>query len=109
MIYDPKANSLKAIVKGDLRKLTGLQEFVGGAPLNLVFVADTAKMKGMPAANLDPWANADASFVSENVYLYCASEGLATVVRADEHLRELTGQRIYFSFTLRKGEPAPVK
>ena len=27
-------------------------------------------------------ANADAGFISENVYLFCASEGLATVIRA---------------------------
>ncbi len=35
--------------------------------------------------------------------------GLATVVRAEEHLRELTGQRVYFSLALRKGETAPIR
>jgi len=29
------------------------------------------------------WAGADTGFISENVYLFCASEGLATVVRAN--------------------------
>jgi competence protein ComEC len=35
--------------------------------------------------------------------------GLATVLRADEHLRELAGQRIYFSLALKKGESPPVR
>lgn len=35
--------------------------------------------------------------------------GLATVVRADEHLRELVGQKLYFSLSLIKGEAAPVR
>jgi nitroreductase len=80
-LYDPKANSLKAAIKGDLRKLTGLQDFAATAPLNLVFVADTTKAKGISGPDLDSYLFADASFVSQNVYLYCASEGLATVVR----------------------------
>jgi competence protein ComEC len=35
--------------------------------------------------------------------------GLATLVRVDDHLRELAGQRIYFSLSLRKGEKSPVR
>lgn len=35
--------------------------------------------------------------------------GLATVVRAEEHLRELAEQRLYFSLTLKKGEAAPMR
>jgi nitroreductase len=80
-LYDPKTNSLKAVVSGDLRKATGLQEFVGSAPLNLVFVADTARMKGGSGDDHAKYAAADAAYVSQNVYLFCASEGLATVVR----------------------------
>jgi competence protein ComEC len=37
------------------------------------------------------------------------SAGLATVVRSDEHLRELAGQRLYFSLALKKGEAAPLR
>jgi nitroreductase len=80
-LYDPKANTLKASMDGDLRKLTGLQDFAATAPLNLVFVADTARMKGAQLVDLEKWSYADAGFVSQNVYLFCASEGLATVVR----------------------------
>ena len=39
-------------------------------------------MKGADAATRLPWAYADAAFLSQNVYLFCASEGLATGVRA---------------------------
>lgn len=35
--------------------------------------------------------------------------GLATLVAADEHLRDLTGQRIYFSLALRRGEAVPIR
>ena len=66
---------------GDLRALGGVQEFVKDAPVTLVFVADTARMAGDPAEQ-KPMAWADAAFISQNVYLFCASEGLATGVRA---------------------------
>lgn len=35
--------------------------------------------------------------------------GLATVIRGDEPLQELAGQRIYFSFTLRRGDLLPIR
>jgi len=79
--YEAKANILKAVVKGDLRALTGLQPFVATAPINLVFVADPARMKGAAAKDLELYYGADAAYISQNVYLFCASEGLATVVR----------------------------
>lgn len=37
------------------------------------------------------------------------ASGLATVVRADGHLRELLGQRLYFSLNLRRGEVPPIR
>jgi nitroreductase len=80
--YDAAANSLEPLVSGDLRHLTGGQDFVKDAPLTLVFVADPARMKGSEAASREAYAYADAAFISQNVYLYCASEGLATGVRA---------------------------
>lgn len=80
-VYDAGANALRAVIKGDLRNLTGKQPFVATAPLNLVFVADTTKMKGASSGDLSLYMGADAAFISQNVYLFCASEGLATVVR----------------------------
>lgn len=80
--YDAKANRLVAVAQGDLRSLTGGQEFVAKAPLNLIYVADTTKVTGV-AAGEEQWLylGADTGFISQNVYLFCASEGLATVVR----------------------------
>jgi len=80
-LYDAKANVLRAVATGDLRKLAGVQGFVGTAPLNLVFVADTARMTGSSPEDQALYAGADVGFISQNVYLFCASEGLATVVR----------------------------
>jgi nitroreductase len=80
-LHDVKANSLKAVAKGDFRKLTGKQDFVATAPLNLVYVADTAKLKKCTPEELAFYSATDTGFVGQNVYLFCASEGLATVVR----------------------------
>ncbi|HUI91488.1 MAG TPA: nitroreductase family protein [Chitinivibrionales bacterium] len=89
-LYDAKANKLKVIAKGDLRKLTGSQKFVVSAPLNLVFTADTAKMKGGAADERQLYMGADVAFISQNVYLFCASEGLGTVVRGSVDRAGLT-------------------
>jgi SagB-type dehydrogenase family enzyme len=80
-LYDDKANTLKAIASGDLRAATGGQEFVATAPLNLVYVADTTKMTRASAEDQPLYLGADTGFIAENVYLLCASEGLAAVVR----------------------------
>jgi SagB-type dehydrogenase family enzyme len=80
-LFDAKENYLKAITNKDLRKMTGTQDFVFTAPVNLVFVADTTKMKGTSPEDQLLYAGADTGFISQNIYLFCASEGLATVVR----------------------------
>jgi nitroreductase len=80
-LYDAKANILVGILAGDIRAVTGTQPFVKDAPVNLVFVADFAKMGNMPADQKKFYSATDTGFISQNVYLYCASEGLATVVR----------------------------
>ncbi len=81
-LYDAQGNLLKAVADRDLRKLAGVQDFVAGAPLNLVYVADTARMKGASAEDEALYEGADTAFIAQNVYLFCASEGLAVVVRA---------------------------
>lgn len=80
-LYDAKANLLIPVASGDIRAATGSQPFVKDAPVNLVFVADYAKMSGMDEASKDLYAATDTGYVSQNVYLYCASAGLVTVVR----------------------------
>ena len=61
--------------------VTGMQPFVAAAPLNLVYVADRSKAKGVSDDLWTLYSAADAAFVSQNIYLFCASENLATVVR----------------------------
>jgi nitroreductase len=80
-VYDAKANALKPVVSGDLRKLTGSQPFVGEAALNLVYVADFSKMGNGDENAKNATANANTGFIAQNVYLFCASEGLGAVVR----------------------------
>jgi len=81
-LYDAKAHRLEKIISGDLRASTGTQPFAAEAPLNLVYVADYAKMPDTSDADRILYSAADTGFIGQNVYLYCASEGLATVIRA---------------------------
>lgn len=85
-LYDPQNNELQPIVEGDYRELAGLQPFVKEAPLNLVFIANynryTSGDRKIPAEKQLYLAALDAGHCTQNVYLYCASEGLKTVVRA---------------------------
>jgi SagB-type dehydrogenase family enzyme len=82
-LYDAKAHALTPVVAGDLRAATGTQPFPATAALNLVYVADLSKA-GRSATDPQQMLNvgADVGFIAENAYLFCASEGLATVVRA---------------------------
>jgi SagB-type dehydrogenase family enzyme len=80
--FDAKAPALQIIRDQDIRELTGKQSWVTQAPVNLVYVADRSRMGAdTHPAEKDFYAAADTGFISQNVYLYCASEGLATVVR----------------------------
>ncbi len=92
-LYEPVGHRLKKVMNGDLRAATGMQEFVGKAPVNLVFVADYSKY---PANMTDEekriFASADAGFMGQNVYLYCASAGLGCVFRGGLDKDALSGQ-----------------
>jgi nitroreductase len=79
--YSAVSNQLDLIAAEDVRALGGTQSFVKDAPLTLVFVADLAKTGGANESSRN-YAYADAGYISQNVYLFCASEGLATGVRA---------------------------
>lgn len=81
-LYDAKERQLLPVLKKDIRALTGGQAYVRDAPVNLIFVADFKRMSLTAAQDRDFYAAADTGFISQNIYLYCASEGLATVVRS---------------------------
>jgi len=80
--YDAMAHELHLIAANDLRRVTGYQDFVDEAPLDLVYVADYSRMSLIPAAQRESYASAAAGAISQNVYLFAASNGLATVIRA---------------------------
>jgi len=82
-LYDAKASLLKPILTEDIRAMTGRQPFVKEAAVNLIYVADYSKMGTLTNENKDLYSAAATGFISENVYLFCTSEGLATVVRAN--------------------------
>lgn len=77
--YDAAGHGLAPVLAGDIRGAAGKQDFVKKAPAVLIFVADLAKMK-KNAEDALFYAGTDTGYVSQDVYLYCASAGLATVV-----------------------------
>ncbi len=81
-VYDAKANKLNLVVRDDLRSLAGTQDFATNAPVTLVFVADQAKMGKWTKEEKQNFAYIDVGYISQNAYLFCASEGLATGARA---------------------------
>ena len=80
-LYEPKRHVMLAHLRADIRAQTGLQDFVANAPLNLVYVAHGERMQDISANERRLYASVDTGFIGQNVYLFCASEGLATVFR----------------------------
>lgn len=82
-IYEPKAHRLSRHMPDDLRGETTLgQDYVKTAPLNIVYVSDAARMGKVSDADRVLNGIANSAVIGQNVYLFCASEGLATVLRA---------------------------
>jgi nitroreductase len=109
--YDAFGATLESVSGGDLRAATGHQDFAATAPVNLVYVADDEKMAGASAKEREFYAAADAGAICENVYLFCASVGLATVARGlidrpglERRMRLRPSQRVLLAQTI--GYPA---
>jgi len=106
-LYDPRQHALRPYLDADIRAQTGTQAFVAVAPLNLVYVVHGERMKEISPEDRRLYGSVDAAFAGQNVYLYCASEGLATVFRGAvdyEHLgramRLADGQFVAFAQTV---------
>lgn len=78
-IYEFKEHKLNQVLNEDIRKSIGSQEFLKVAPLCFIFVANMDKACGDDSSKII-YTAADAAYISENIYLFCASENLATVV-----------------------------
>lgn len=110
-LYDARTNRLEPILNEDIRSLTGKQSFVKTAPVNLIMVADFNRMGNYSSEKKEAYAHADAAFIGQNVYLFCASEGLATVFRASidkpalaKAMKLREDQKILFSQTVGYGK-----
>jgi nitroreductase len=106
-LYDPRQHALQPYLATDIRAQTGRQDFVGAAPLNLVYVAHGERMTDISAQDRKLFASVDAAFIGQNVYLYCASTGLATVFRGavdyallEKAMRLGEGQFVTFAQTV---------
>jgi len=71
-LYDAKASELQPISTGDVRPLKG-------APICLILVSDTT----------EEWGAIDGGIVSQNISIFCAGTGLATVPRGTMDHNEL--------------------
>ena len=112
-VYDAVEHALKVIKKEDVRATSGLegpaggmmrQDFAKTAPVSLIYVADIEKTGGMKWEGEDvgaTWSYANAAAIAQNVYLYCASEGLACILRA-----MIDPAAVAKSFNLRPGQRA---
>ena len=106
-LYNASDHSLLALSRSDIRANTGVQEFVATAPLNIVYVADGNKISAQLGDDAALYMGADCGVIVQNVYLFCASEGLGTVVRAmvdrttlGAALKLRPGQRIVLAQTI---------
>ncbi len=106
-IYHPKEHGLKQISDKDMRKIAGKQGFVKDAAVNLIYVSDFEKLgKGDDHTKMMTAAT-HCGFIGQNVYLYCASEGLISVFRAwidKDEIRETLqlkeNQKVIYSQTV---------
>jgi SagB-type dehydrogenase family enzyme len=103
-LYEPKKHALVKIGTEDLRVNGGTQDFVKAAPVILVYVADFDRMTGTTDELRKFFSAVDVGYISQNVYLYCASEGLATIilgqvdkVKVKEVLKLRTNQQVILS------------
>ena len=80
-LYVANGHALQSVLTNDLRAATGMQDFVKDAPVELIYVADYSRMGRGADEDKNLYSAADTGFIGQNVYLFCASEGLATVVR----------------------------
>jgi nitroreductase len=79
-VYDAKPHQLKKLQTQDLRPLTSGQPFAKVAPIQLVYVSDRSRMPKVKPELRDLYSGVDTGCIVQNVYLYCASAGLASVV-----------------------------
>jgi SagB-type dehydrogenase family enzyme len=89
-LWDAEKNILQQISDKDIREITGKQDFVKDAPLNIVYVANFSKTKNGKTERQLNNSYANTGLIAENVYLYCASAGLNVIIRGFFDTQELS-------------------
>jgi len=79
-LYEVSKHALLKMGNEDLRVYGGTQDFVKAAPVILVYVADFGRMNDTTDELRKFFSAVDVGYISQNVYLWCASEGLATII-----------------------------
>ena len=79
-LYEVSKHALLKMGNEDLRIYGGTQDFVKSAPVILVYVADFGRMNDTTDELRKFFSAVDVGYISQNVYLWCASEGLATII-----------------------------
>ncbi|MDR1045027.1 MAG: nitroreductase family protein [Candidatus Adiutrix sp.] len=87
--YDHLGHELVFLLDGDHRAAAGVQSYVAGAPLNLIYAADLSRVSGDTEADKLAAVYMDVGHISENVYLYGASAGLNVICRSSIDRDEL--------------------
>jgi nitroreductase len=86
-LYEPAAHRLSPVLAADVRAMTNRRPAAGSAPVVLIYVARTdieirpppgapPPERPMTVAMYPCFGEVDAGFIGQNVYLFCASEGL---------------------------------
>lgn len=80
--------------------------FLAGSASYVLHRARLAAWEGLPPREARLFLRVDRVFPQADSR---RATGLATVVRGENPVRELAGQHVYFSLTLRRGETAPAR
>jgi nitroreductase len=110
-LYEPQSHSLWLHLHEDIRAQTGQQDFVGQAALDLIYVAHGERMTDVSPEDGRLFASVDSAFIGQNVYLFCASEGLGSVFRGavDYPMLEkrlMLPKGLYVTFAQTVGHPS---
>jgi len=99
-VYEAKGHGLRKVSDRDVRPLATTQDPLKVAAAQVIYVSDHSRMAKVAPEARELYSGVDTGAIVQNVYLYCASEGLATVVheldrgplakalelRADQHI-----------------------
>ncbi|MDR3133621.1 MAG: SagB/ThcOx family dehydrogenase [Prevotellaceae bacterium] len=81
--YDAKQHHLKSVAKGNFTEALGQPDISNHAALSIIMVADLNK-SSVESARIS------SGYISQNIYLFAASEGLGTVARGSFKQDELS-------------------